>query len=103
MSSAQEFSPEQRQALLRIAHESILSAFSDQGLPSSTPIEGLSEPRGVFTTLYLHGSLRGCVGYAVATSPIYLAVAETARAAAFDDSRFKPVTIQEAKELEVSL
>jgi len=35
--------------------------------------------------------------------PLYLAVAETARAAAFDDSRFCPVTKPEAVELEISL
>jgi AmmeMemoRadiSam system protein A len=34
---------------------------------------------------------------------LYLAVAETARAAAFDDSRFSPVTKQEAVELGISL
>jgi AmmeMemoRadiSam system protein A len=63
----------------------------------------LSEPRGVFTTLYLDRELRGCVGYAVAVAPLYRAVAETARAAAFDDSRFLPVTREEAPRLEVSL
>ena len=35
--------------------------------------------------------------------PLYRAVAETARAAAFEDSRFLPVTKEEALELEVSL
>jgi AmmeMemoRadiSam system protein A len=103
MSSPPEFSEEYRQTLLRIAHESILSAFTDRALPSSPPFPGLSEPRGVFTTLYLHGHLRGCVGYAMPVVPLYLAVAETARAAAFDDSRFNPVTKQEAPELDVSL
>jgi len=61
------------------------------------------EPRGVFTTLYLDHELRGCVGYAVAIAPLYRAVAETARAAAFDDSRFLPVKKEEAARLEISL
>jgi len=103
MSSPPEFSLEHRQTLLRIAHESILSAFADRGLPPAPPFPCLSEPRGAFTTLYLHGSLRGCVGYAMPVVPLYLAVAETARAAAFDDSRFCPVTKQEAVELDISL
>ncbi len=63
----------------------------------------LSEPRGVFTTLYVDRELRGCVGYAAAVAPLYRAVAETARAAAFDDSRFLPVTIEQAPRLEISL
>ena len=98
-----EFSLDHRQTLLRIAHESILSAFADRSLPPAPPFPCLSEPRGVFTTLYIHSSLRGCVGYAMPVVPLYLAVAETARAAAFDDSRFSPVTKQEAVELEISL
>jgi AmmeMemoRadiSam system protein A len=43
------------------------------------------------------------VGYALPVAPLYRAVAETARAAAFDDSRFLPVTKEEAPGLEISL
>jgi len=63
----------------------------------------LSEPRGVFTTLYLNGNLRGCVGYAQPVAPLHRAVSETARAAAFEDSRFLPVSVEEAPRLRVSL
>ena len=107
-----EFSLEQRRTLLRIAHQAILSALERQPLPEAPPsLAGLSDPRGVFTTLYLpgdlhgdpHRELRGCVGYALPIAPLYRAVAETARAAAFEDSRFLPVTREEALELEVSL
>jgi len=103
-----EFSLEQRRTLLRIAHAAILSVLEGQPSPDALPSPpGLSEPRGVFTTLYLtghlHRELRGCVGYALPLVPLYRAVAETARAAAFEDSRFLPVTMEEALELEVSL
>jgi AmmeMemoRadiSam system protein A len=37
------------------------------------------------------------------TCPVYRAVAETARAAAFDDNRFPPVTPDEAPHLEIEL
>jgi AmmeMemoRadiSam system protein A len=101
---APEFSPEQRHALLAIAHEAIISTVEGRKLsPSSPSLPGLAEPRGVFTTLYLRGQLRGCVGYAAPVSPLYRAVAETAQAAAFEDSRFVPVTKEEARELEISL
>ena len=120
LSSELEFSLEQRRILLRIAHEAILSALERRPFPEAPPIpSGLAEPRGVFTTLYLQGELggelhreshlelhrqlRGCVGYAMPIAPLYRAVAETARAAAFDDSRFLPVTQEEASQLEVSL
>jgi uncharacterized protein len=99
-----EFSFEQRRTLLLIAHQSILSGLDHQPLPEAPPSPaGLSDPRGVFTTLYLWGQLRGCVGYAVPVEPLYRAVAETARAAAFEDSRFSPVTAEDALNLEVSL
>ena len=99
-----EFSVEQRRTLLGIAHEAILSVLNRRPFPDAEPtLPGLSEPRGVFTTLYLLGELRGCVGYALAVAPLYRAVAETACAAAFEDSRFFPVTMAEAPLLEVSL
>ncbi len=103
-----EFSLDERRILLRIAHQSILSALEHQPFPDK-PVSSpaLAEPRGVFTTLYLpgdlHRQLRGCVGYAAPIAPLYRAVAETARAAAFDDSRFLPVTKEEAPALEISL
>jgi AmmeMemoRadiSam system protein A len=57
----------------------------------------------VFTSLHIEGELRGCVGYVLPISPLYRAVAETARAAAFDDTRFYPVTLEEAPHLEIEL
>jgi AmmeMemoRadiSam system protein A len=99
-----ELSKEQRQVLLHIAHQAILSVVERHPFADAPPaLPGLSEPRGVFTTLYLSGELRGCVGYAMPVAPLYRAVAETARAAAFEDTRFSPVTREEASNLDVSL
>jgi AmmeMemoRadiSam system protein A len=109
---AAEFSLEQRRMLLGMAHEAIRSALQGRAFPEAQPDSGwLSEPRGAFTTLYLKNDLqghpdrqlRGCVGYALPVAPLFRAVTETARAAAFDDSRFSPVTRDEALELEISL
>jgi AmmeMemoRadiSam system protein A len=97
-----EFSIEERRILLGVAHEAILSVFTGMA-PGAVSSSHLSEPRGVFTTLYLGGDLRGCVGYVMPIAPLYRAVVETARAAAFEDSRFLPVTEEEAPRLEVSL
>jgi len=67
------------------------------------PSAHLAQPRGVFTTLYLGGHLRGCVGYVFPVESLYRGVIETARAAASEDTRFRPVTRQEAPHLKVSL
>jgi AmmeMemoRadiSam system protein A len=103
----QEYSLDQRRTLLRIAHHAILSALEGGPAIDVPSSPGLLEPRGVFTTLYVSNAsgrdLRGCVGYAIPVAPLYQAVAETARAAAFDDSRFLPVSLEEARRLEVSL
>jgi len=63
----------------------------------------LSELRGAFTTLHLDQKLRGCVGYPNAIVPLYRTVIETARAAAFDDPRFAPLTLAEAREIKLTL
>jgi AmmeMemoRadiSam system protein A len=100
-----EFSPAERKVLLRLAHDSILSTLDlpRRELPLDPPTPHLAEPRGVFTSLYLRGELRGCVGYVLPSGPVYRAVAETARAAAFEDTRFAPVTREEAPHLEIEL
>jgi len=101
--SGEEFSQQERTILLRLAHDSILSAFEGREIPFRAPTAHLAEPRGVFTSLYFRGELRGCVGYALPVSDLYRAVADTARAAAFEDTRFHPVTLQEAPDLEIEL
>jgi AmmeMemoRadiSam system protein A len=100
---AQEFSAEERVLLLRLAHEAIESALENRKMPVDPPSSHLHEPRGVFTTIYLHDELRGCVGYVMPVTSLYRGVIETARAAASEDSRFRPVTRIEMPELKVSL
>ena len=98
-----EFTPNERAILLQLAHESILSTLEHREISLDSPSPHFSEPRGAFTTIYFHGQLRGCVGYVLAVFSLYRTVAETARAAAFEDTRFHPVTLAEAPALEVSL
>src|SRR5271157_2153100 len=103
LASGQEFSREKRVQLLRLAHDSISSALQNREISLDSPTPHFAELRGAFTSIYLRGELRGCVGYVLPTSPVYRAVAETARAAAFDDNRFPPVTPEEAPHLEIEL
>jgi uncharacterized protein len=98
-----EFSAAERCVLLKLAHESIGSALDQREISLEPPSPHLAEPRGVFTTICLRGQLRGCVGYVFPATSLFRAVAETARAAAFEDTRFLPVTREEVPQLEVSL
>ena len=98
-----EFSQEERKLLLRLAHDSILSELERREISLDPPTPHLGEPRGAFTSLYRYGQLRGCVGYVLPNIPVYRTVAETARAAAFDDTRFNPVALPEAVDLKIEL
>jgi AmmeMemoRadiSam system protein A len=98
-----EYGRDERKLLLETAHEAILSALEEREISLFTPSPHLSEPRGAFTTLYCQGKLRGCVGYPTALLPLFRTVIETARAAAFDDPRFIPLTLAETRDLGVSL
>ena len=98
-----EFSSEERGLLLRLAHQAISATLEQREISLAPPSPHLAEPRGAFTTLYYRGDLRGCVGYVFPVASLYRTVAESARGAAFDDSRFPPVTRDQAPELRVSL
>lgn len=102
-SSPEEFTPQERATLLKLAHASIEATFEKREIPLDAPSPHLAEPRGAFTTIYIHGELRGCVGYVFPTTSLYRTVAETARAAAFEDTRFWPLSREEALEVEISL
>ena len=98
-----EYSPDERHTLLQIAHDAILSALEHRAMQDFAISPHLSEPRGAFTTLYYRSAIRGCVGYPLAASSLDRTVVETARAAAFNDPRFRPVTLEQARELRVSI
>lgn len=98
-----EFSQQERILLLQVAHEAILAALEHREISLDPPTPHLAEARGAFTSLYLNGELRGCVGYVLPVSSVYRAVIDTARAAAFEDRRFYRVTIEEARQLEIEL
>src|SRR5690242_7934033 len=88
---AGEYSAEERRLLLDLAHRSIAARLRGERGEPVAPTDHLAEPRGAFTTLHLHGRLRGCIGYVAPVLPLVNTVAETAAAAAFEDPRFDPV------------
>lgn len=100
---AGEYSPDQRTELLQLAHDAIESAVRGRRLSYKPSTSSLSEPRGAFTTLHLRRELRGCVGYVMPVYPLFQTVVETARAAAFNDNRFPPVTLNEVHELQIEI
>jgi len=88
--------------LLKLARDSIESYFSGKEI-NLKPYEKFSEKRGVFVTLKIKDELRGCIGYIKPILPLYKAVFEMARAAAFEDSRFYPLQKEELKKTEIEI
>ena len=67
------------------------------------PTDKLRETYGAFVTLTLAGQLRGCIGHIVGDKPLYLTIAEMARAAAFQDPRFPPLSRAEFERLHMEI
>lgn len=96
----------QQKTLLRVARSSIAAAFagSSPEIPPSVLDEDLRRPAGAFVTLNMHGEdLRGCIGSIEPVAPLYLAVASNARAAAFRDPRFPPLTLGEFDQVMIEI
>jgi AmmeMemoRadiSam system protein A len=96
--------PEQRKLLLGIARASIRHGLAHGRPlpvdPDALPPE-LAAVRGAFVTLTRRGRLRGCVGRTRAFRPLGEDLADLAYGAAFQDSRFPPVTAGELADLEI--
>ncbi len=99
----EELSLQEQATLLQLAHDAIMSALEKLDISLAPPTERLAQSRGVFTSLYLKDDLRGCVGYVQPENSLYRAVAESARAAAFEDTRFSPLSKEEAPHVCVQL
>ena len=88
-------------ALARGAITSQLNSIPLQIPPIIPP--KLKEKRACFVTLMINGQLRGCIGHILPIQELYKDIMENARAAAFDDSRFPPLTHEELEHLAIEI
>jgi AmmeMemoRadiSam system protein B/AmmeMemoRadiSam system protein A len=98
----------ERKTLLRLARDTIETYLSSgkkvdptQGDYQLTPL--MKRKLGAFVTLKKHGQLRGCIGMIQEKMPLYQAVVDYAIHSATQDPRFKPMTADEAKEVEIEI
>ena len=99
---------EDKQVLKKMAYESIRDSLAGKPVAvanSSLFIlhSSLKEKCGAFVSLHKHGRLRGCIGHFGEDVPLHEIVAEMARAAAFEDPRFMPVTRDELDDLDIEI
>ncbi len=90
--------------LRQLAMAEITAKFQEsRPLPEVPPGGHLEEKRGAFVTLTKQGMLRGCIGHIQGNLPLVDTIKEMARAAAFNDPRFPPVTREELDDLELEI
>lgn len=87
--------------LLRLARETIGAELAENAAPAVPDELWLREVRATFVTLMLDGRLRGCVGSLEAQQPLGQDIVSSAKAAAFGDRRFSPLTRAEFARLDV--
>jgi hypothetical protein len=102
-----EFSltPGEKEELLKIARQSVVTAVREQRfypVPAGEP-EALQDARGAFVTLKEHGDLRGCIGYMSPVKALADTVRDVAAYAALQDRRFRPVSEGELAMLEYEI
>jgi len=90
--------------LRRLAKAEITARFQQPDpLPEMPADAHLEEKRGAFVTLTKQGVLRGCIGHIQGSRPLVETIREMARAAAFSDPRFPPVSKAELDQLELEI
>jgi len=96
-------SAERGATLLAIARGAIAASLGEAGPNEGHAAGWLEQPGASFVTLLQSGELRGCVGSLCAERPLRADVERNARAAAFRDPRFAPLSRREYPEIEVEV
>jgi AmmeMemoRadiSam system protein A len=96
----------EKQELLKLARNAIKCKLLHQ--PANPPkpdsnSPNLLRPCGAFVSLHKHGKLRGCIGRFSTSKPLYQTVYDMALAAAFEDTRFDPLKLDELENVEIEL
>ena len=98
---------EQKKSLLNLARNTIkkkllpdADSISDSISIDKSQFEGF---QGAFVSLHIGKNLKGCIGYILGFQPLYKSIEDLAIAAAFNDSRFKPLSIDELDKVNIEI
>lgn len=98
--------PEEKQALLKMARQSMEAGVRGTALPAPDPAGLTSTLRAdgaSFVTLTVEGDLRGCIGALEPYQSLATDVCEHAAAAALEDYRFPPVQEKELARIQIEV
>lgn len=95
-------------AYVQLAKEAIFSFRENPqqlfAYPDYIPEIMKQKKAGVFVSLHHYNNLRGCIGtYSATQQNIALEIIANAISAAFNDPRFKPLTLKELTEVEITV
>ena len=97
-------SGDEKRMLKEIALTSIKDSLDGKRIADPTSLTAtLKQECGAFVSLHKQGRLRGCIGHFGEDVPLHEIVAEMARAAAFEDPRFMPVTKDELDGIDIEI
>ncbi len=94
---------EEKKELLKIARDSIGRYLKNKTYKPETKFENLKKPSGAFVTLKINDDLRGCIGSLEAKKPLAQVISQMSLAAAFEDTRFYPLTKEEFKDVTIEI
>ncbi|WP_373003833.1 AmmeMemoRadiSam system protein B [Sulfurimonas sp.] len=96
----------EKQELLNIANLSLYQAIKNKKrlvIDESKVSPKLKEPLGAFVTLHKNKILRGCIGTFEPDKPLYKVIVDMTIASALSDSRFKEVSPDELKNIDIEI
>lgn len=97
-------SSDEKRMLKNIAYESIKDSLEGKGISRPSHLtDNLLAKCGAFVSLHKQNRLRGCIGHFGEDVPLHEIVAEMARAAAFEDPRFVPVSHEELDDIDIEI
>jgi uncharacterized protein len=88
--------------LVKLARRAISSKFTGEAV-TRISAKKLNQKNGVFVTLHVREELRGCIGFPEPIYPLQEAVIEAAKAAAFEDPRFSPLSKDELARVKIEV
>lgn len=105
-SPAPEFSlsAEEKKELIHLARQAInLYVEQNKILEYKTQAPNLITEKGAFVTIKKNGTLRGCIGFTEPIFPLHETIIRAAIYAAVQDPRFRPVSREELKDLNLEI
>lgn len=99
-----QLTQQEKDYLKKLAFKSIQTYMDGDPDPDlALDSEILKKNCGAFVTLKIGGELQGCIGYIRGIKPLYAAIIEMARAAAFEDPRFPSLKKSQLDKIEIEI